>query len=115
MRIEDCKDIHEDIYNAEKEYPHGNGNIIRIVSPGFGLYGDRVSGTVTLIYECECGYSEYSPNKHEHQALYGPHIIQFADSCMHCKKHKYTKHEGHEYIPIGEEILDPNKFVLYAD
>lgn len=113
MKITDVLDIHPDIMAAEIEYPHGNGNIIRVISPGLGIGGDKVEHTVTIVYECEC--DERLP--HEHQALYGP-AVEFADSCKTCHLLKMwcdKRSTDHTFEALGEDTYDYSHMTLYAD
>lgn len=115
MKIEECLDLHVDIVEAETIYPHGTGNIIKIYSPGRGVFGDSVEHTVTIEYECDCGLGRPRGSLHSHDALYGPRVVHFSDDCANCGIHKYASHKGHEYIPMGEEVLDMEHMTLYAD
>lgn len=122
MTITDFLDIPEDIVSAEKEYPHGTGNVIRVFSPGNGVYGDKVNGTFTVVYECDCShtptaYSEHGGSLHEHQALYGP-AVKHADTCKHCELLKMwcdLNQSDHTFEALGKDVYDPSHFVLYAD
>jgi len=113
MKITECLDIHPDIVRAETEHPHGTGNIIRVYSPGTSYFGDKVEHTVTIEYECNCNHGR--PGIHHHDALYGPRVVHFSDDCVNCGIHKYASHAGHEYVPMGEEVLDMEHMTLYAD
>lgn len=91
--------------------------VVKVIDPSPGLFGGKpIDGLVGIEYECngECGM-KLAPNPHTHGALYGPHIIQWADDCAICLKSKWKKHDGHEYSPIGEEKVEMGTYELYAD
>lgn len=106
--------LHPDIVRIEGETGRLDF-ITEVIHPSAGIWGgEKKEELVTLVYACKC---EYGPaGVHHHQALYGPKIISFPDSCKVCNNLvKWSTHEGHEAIPVGEEILDRSHYELYAD
>lgn len=111
----DIETLHPDIAAAERQYPHGP--IVEVIDPSPGMFGgEPINGLVTLVYQCvnDEWHKDLAP--HTHQALYGPEIVHFADSCKTCGKlEKYFKHEDHTFEAYGKEVLDMNHRTLYAD
>ena len=101
-------DIVEDLKESERK-------ALEILDPGIGVWGAPVEHTITVVYECSCGYHPTLETPHSHHALYGPVIKQFKSDCRVCKKSSWARHTKHQYVPVEIEILDSRHYQLYAD